>query len=115
MIGQTVALLRHRSLAEISKAVSHGPMRAELEEALDRGDFRVVYQPLFNLSSGAVTVIESLVRWHHPIRGTVAPAEFIGEAEETGVNVPMVCMFCASRPNRPPYGGDDLAAPSRLR
>ncbi|HEX9766098.1 MAG TPA: EAL domain-containing protein [Nitriliruptorales bacterium] len=64
-------------------------LRAQLEQAVDRQEFRVYYQPLIDLSDESVLGFEALVRWQHPERGLIAPAAFIGLAEETGLIVPI--------------------------
>jgi diguanylate cyclase (GGDEF)-like protein/PAS domain S-box-containing protein len=56
----------------------------DLRRALTQNEFKLVYQPIIELKSGLVYKAEALLRWHHPRRGTVSPAEFIPVAEETG-------------------------------
>jgi diguanylate cyclase (GGDEF)-like protein len=62
---------------------------AELRQALDRGDFALVYQPIVRLPDGAWTGMEALVRWQHPERKFVGPDVFIPIAERTGLIVPL--------------------------
>jgi diguanylate cyclase (GGDEF)-like protein len=64
-------------------------LRADLEHALERGEFRLRYQPLYDLSDGRLHSFEALLRWRHPTRGEVMPGEFIPLAEETGLIVPI--------------------------
>jgi EAL domain-containing protein (putative c-di-GMP-specific phosphodiesterase class I) len=59
-------------------------VRSDLDGAVDRGEFRLHYQPIVSLESEELVGLEALVRWQHPERGVVPPAEFITLAEETG-------------------------------
>ncbi|MES2297313.1 MAG: EAL domain-containing protein [Pseudomonadota bacterium] len=61
----------------------------ELRSALEQKQLRVVYQPIIELSSGKIHKAEALVRWQHPERGLLNPAEFIGIAEASGLIVPI--------------------------
>ncbi|MES9814210.1 MAG: bacteriohemerythrin [Candidatus Thiodiazotropha sp.] len=57
----------------------------DLRNALSRNQFELVYQPIIDLSNGSVGKAEALLRWKHPKRGTIFPAEFISLAEESGL------------------------------
>jgi diguanylate cyclase (GGDEF)-like protein/PAS domain S-box-containing protein len=59
-------------------------LKADLEHALDDGQFRLRYQPIVDLATDRLVGVEALLRWHHPRRGEVLPGEFIGVAEESG-------------------------------
>jgi PAS domain S-box-containing protein/diguanylate cyclase (GGDEF)-like protein/excisionase family DNA binding protein len=57
----------------------------QLRQAIERGELRVAYQPLVSLADRTVVGVESLVRWAHPSRGLIAPAQFLPIAEQSGL------------------------------
>ena len=72
--------------AEMNQAASRRlALEADLRRALGRDELRVYYQPIVHGRSGRIAAHEALVRWQHPERGLIAPAEFIHLAEETGM------------------------------
>ncbi|MBB3214507.1 diguanylate cyclase (GGDEF)-like protein/PAS domain S-box-containing protein [Herbaspirillum sp. Sphag1AN] len=64
-------------------------IEGDLRRALEREEFMLHYQPKLDLRSGKVVGMEALIRWRHPQMGMVAPARFIGLAEETGLILPI--------------------------
>ncbi|MGY4499320.1 diguanylate cyclase (GGDEF)-like protein [Bradyrhizobium sp. GM24.11] len=68
-----------------AKAGLRRQLELDLRQALARGEFEVHYQPLVDLSANVVTGCEALLRWHHPERGMISPADFIPVAEDTGL------------------------------
>jgi diguanylate cyclase len=67
----------------------HARLAGELHNAILRGELRLVYQPVFDLHTGLLAGAEALVRWQHPERGFVSPADFIPVAERSGLIVPL--------------------------
>jgi EAL domain-containing protein (putative c-di-GMP-specific phosphodiesterase class I) len=70
-------------------ALARLALKGDLERALDRKEFFVVYQPVIDLTTLQMVGVEALLRWTHPERGLVGPDEFIPVAEETGVIIPL--------------------------
>jgi diguanylate cyclase (GGDEF)-like protein/PAS domain S-box-containing protein len=63
--------------------------KADIRRGIDSNEFVVFYQPIVDLATGRILAAEALVRWDHPQRGIVSPAEFLPLAEDTGYIVPM--------------------------
>jgi diguanylate cyclase (GGDEF)-like protein/PAS domain S-box-containing protein len=93
------AMYRAKALGQARHVVFDGTMHeravallrleTDLRRALGRGEFYLNYQPVMSLAEGRTASFEALLRWRHPERGIVAPADFIGLAEETGLIVPI--------------------------
>lgn len=66
-------------------AVEALKLQTDLQNALMRNEFFLVYQPICSTGTGEIVGLEALIRWQHPIRGIVSPLEFIAAAEQTGV------------------------------
>ena len=80
-------------------------LERDLRQALANKQLEIFYQPLINLKSNEICGCEALLRWNHPTRGRVSPAEFIPLAEETGLILPIgdwvLRQACAEAANWP--------------
>jgi len=64
-------------------------LEAAMRDALARGEFVLHYQPQVDIASRRIAGVEALIRWQHPQRGLLSPAEFLSVAEETGLIAPI--------------------------
>jgi diguanylate cyclase (GGDEF)-like protein len=81
-------------------------LELDLRKALANEEFELFYQPLVNLKSGKISTCEALLRWNHPVRGTVSPVDIIPVAEDMGLIVDLgrwilrkACMECMKWPD----------------
>jgi len=72
-----------------TRVIERLSIESGLRGALERGEFTLLYQPKMNLESGALIGTEALIRWLHPVRGTILPEQFISIAEDCGLIVPI--------------------------
>ena len=72
-----------------AESVARLEMESALRRALVRNEFHVHYQPLVRFETSEVIGLEALLRWQHPVRGMLAPDDFLSVAEETGLIVPI--------------------------
>jgi diguanylate cyclase (GGDEF)-like protein/PAS domain S-box-containing protein len=71
------------------RAVERQSIEGSLRRALERQEFALHYQPKINLRTGEISGAEALIRWTHPTRGSVSPAQFIPVAEDCGLILPI--------------------------
>ncbi|MDP2110630.1 MAG: EAL domain-containing protein [Thiobacillus sp.] len=72
-----------------ARAIARQSIEASLRGALERQEFVLHYQPKINLLSGMIVGVEALVRWQHPQRGLLEPAQFVPIAEDSGLILPI--------------------------
>jgi diguanylate cyclase (GGDEF)-like protein/PAS domain S-box-containing protein len=72
-----------------ARAVERQSIEESLRRALERQEFAVHYQPKICMKTGTITGAEALIRWTHPVRGPISPAQFIPVAEDCGLIVPI--------------------------
>ena len=82
-------------------------LEMDLRNALARKELELYYQPLVNLQTNEISAFEALLRWNHPTRGMISPADFIPIAEETGLIIPIgdwvVITACEQAVNWPDH------------
>lgn len=104
--GTPIALYTsHMNLEELKRF----ELLRDLPTAIDRNEFYLLYQPKVNTWTGEITGAEALIRWEHPLWGTVSPLDFIPLAEESNLFIRMtdyvideVFRFLATLPNKVP-------------
>ena len=71
------------------RAQERRQLETDLRQAIEKDEFELHYQPLFDLEQNRICSFEALLRWNHPKRGLISPAEFVPVAEEAGLIVPI--------------------------
>jgi diguanylate cyclase (GGDEF)-like protein len=89
-----------------SQIAARRALESDLRSGIARDEFQLFYQPVVNIEDDRIVGLEALLRWHHPDRGTITPAEFVPLAEDTGLIVPLgewvirqACLDAANWPS----------------
>ena len=97
-------------VSRTARAARHVLVETELRAALDRDELVMYGQPVLNLETGRIVAVEALLRWAHPHRGVLAPAEFLDVAETrplmTAVGQRVLLEACRLAASWPPLGAD---------
>ena len=83
------SLLRYYEPGMDARMQARRQLEVDLRGAIERGEFELAFQPQVTLATGAVAGLEALIRWNHPTRGRVSPADFIPLAEDSALIVPI--------------------------
>lgn len=123
MVDADLALRSAKTLGRNRHVLFEPPMRAEndnriqitsqLEGALQNGEFELYYQPQLRLSNRAVVGMEALLRWNHPVRGLLAPDEFLTALETSSFDIPIGRYVIASACKQARHW-QDLGIPVRI-
>jgi EAL domain-containing protein (putative c-di-GMP-specific phosphodiesterase class I) len=81
--------VRRSRAADLDAVAQTWPRTSDLRHALDRREFVLYYQPEVDLYSRQIVGVEALIRWQHPERGLIPPMDFIPQAEESGLILPI--------------------------
>ena len=103
---RTAAAPSASSIRRWRRSWNRAASELDLRKALANEEFELFFQPLVNLKTGRITTCESLLRWNHPVRGTVSPADIIPVAEDMGLIIDLgrwilrrACMECMKWPD----------------
>jgi PAS domain S-box-containing protein len=89
-------------------------LEGDLKDALERREFRLMYQPIVSIASNQIVGLEALVRWQHPVLGIISPVDFIPIAERTELIVPLGEWILREACTRLRAWHDTLSVPNEL-
>jgi len=96
------------------EALDHLALETDLRKAIDRGELLLHYQPLLAATSGEVAGVEALLRWEHPTRGLLAPADFLWLAEAAGLSDAVDHWVLATACRQARIWQDGFGGPARV-